>query len=83
MSRARAGHDSNIPCRRHKTSVIKTCMISIYYRNSETLAVGEIIAVKIVIPAKAGIWKFQQRVGWMPTCAGMTKKNTPPPINYL
>jgi hypothetical protein len=58
-------------------------MISIYYRNSETLAVGEIIAVKIVIPAKAGIWKFQQRVGWMPTCAGMTKKNTPPPINYL
>jgi len=29
-------HDSNIPCGRHKTSVVKSCMISIYYRNSET-----------------------------------------------
>jgi len=28
---------SIIPCRRHKTSVVKSCMISIYYRNSETL----------------------------------------------
>lgn len=27
---------SIIPCGRHKTSVVKSCMISIYYRNSET-----------------------------------------------
>jgi len=27
---------SIIPCRRHKTSVVKSYMISIYYRNSET-----------------------------------------------
>jgi len=29
-------HDSNIPCGWHKTSIGKSCMISIYYRNSET-----------------------------------------------
>jgi len=28
---------SIIPCRRHKTSVVKSYMISICYRNSETL----------------------------------------------
>jgi len=27
---------SSSPCRRHKTSVVKSYMISIYYRNSET-----------------------------------------------
>jgi len=31
----RAQH-SIIPCRRHKNSVVKSYMISIYYRNSET-----------------------------------------------
>jgi hypothetical protein len=46
------------------------------------IAVGEAIAANIVIPAEAGIWKFVQRVDWMPACAGMTKK-TPRPINYL
>jgi hypothetical protein len=30
------GQHSIIPCRRHKTSIVKSCMISIYYRNSET-----------------------------------------------
>jgi hypothetical protein len=30
-------HYSIIPCRRHKTSVAKNYMISMYYRNSETL----------------------------------------------
>ena len=32
---------SIIPCRRHKTSVVKRCMISIYYRNSRALNYGK------------------------------------------
>ncbi len=32
---------SSIPGRRHKTTDVKRCMISIYYRNSETLDENE------------------------------------------
>ena len=34
---------TNIPCRRHKTNVVKNYMISIYYRNSETLIIRSLI----------------------------------------
>ena len=39
---------SIIPCRRHKTSVVKSYMISIYYRNSETLIMRPLFKYFIV-----------------------------------
>jgi hypothetical protein len=43
-------HCSIIPCKRHKTIDVKRCMISIYYRNSETCQGGGMHLISLYCP---------------------------------